>query len=167
MALRDRCSSAGTPPNEASQRPLSIASSVLQATPGVDDVAAIAEWPLPRLYKAACLDGVSGGAHTMRGEHLGKPVAPDLLSRAVVVGRHHRVGPSIVGEGHRRVGGEILDPNRIAVDNTAGEHDETGKQERKHKVGPPDQLRSSLPSFLSTMQAIRNPGALLPRARRL
>jgi hypothetical protein len=69
----------------------------------------------------------------MIGERLGEPAASDLLGRAIVVCRHHGVGPSIVSEGRGGVGGEILDPNRIVA---AGEGGEAGENKRAHLIGP-------------------------------
>ena len=92
----------------------------------------------------------------MGGERLGEPVASDLFCGTVVVRRHHRIGPSIVGESGRRVGGEILDANRVVVDDAAGEQDEAGRDERAHLVGLLDQLVASLPSFSTLTQAFRD-----------
>jgi hypothetical protein len=128
-------------------RALAVASGALKATPGVDDVATITERPVPGLQEAARLDDIAGLAHPMGGERLGQPVASDLLRLAVVVRRHHRIGPSIVSEGRRCVGDEILDADRVVVDDAADEHGEAGEDERAHLVGLPDQLRASLPSF--------------------
>ena len=86
------------------------------------------------------LDDIAGCAHAMGGERLGEPVAANLLGGTVVVCRHYGIGPSIIGERGRRVGGEILDANRVVVDDAAGEQDEAGGDERAHLVGLLDQL---------------------------
>lgn len=68
----------------------------------------------------------------MGGQRLGEPVASDLLGRAIVIRRHHGIGPGIVSEGRGRVGGEIVDANRVVVDDAAGEQGEAGGDERAH-----------------------------------
>ena len=103
----------------------------------------------------------------MGGERLCEPVASDLLGRAIVICRHHRIGPRIVGEGRRRVGGEIVDANRVVVDYATGEQGEAGENGRTHLVRLSGQLRRLSSLFLHPEASSTRSDLILPPARRL
>src|SRR5437763_1769748 len=72
---------------------------VAQAVAGVEDVAAIAERSDGVGHESPRVDDIAVGAHRVRADGVGDPVAPQPLGGAVIIGGHHRVGVGAVQEG--------------------------------------------------------------------
>ena len=113
-----------------------MTAAALEAATGIDDVVRVGIGRVRRLDKQAGFDRIAGGAHPMRGELLGEPVAPNLLGLPVVVRGHHRIGLRRECEGVRRIRNEAVDANTIVVDDATNQEGEGGESERAHLINP-------------------------------
>src|SRR5205823_3633995 len=106
----------------------------LQAAPGVEDVAAIAEGPRGVGNEAPRIDDIALRAHRMYLQGSGDPVAPHPLGGAVVIGGHYRIGMRAVEEGARAADREPFLMDRA---DAADQRENAEQGKGAHRVGSP------------------------------